>query len=477
MVKTYPKYKDSGAPWIGKVPEYWNVLPTRTLFFEVKERGHIDEQMLSVTISKGVIRQADLISSTSKKDSSNEDKSKYKLVEPGDITYNKMRAWQGAVGVSQYRGIVSPAYIVVRPRRKRNANYFHYLLRTPAFAKEAERWSYGITSDQWSLRAEHFKMIYCPVPSTEEAEAIVKYLAAVNKIIRRYIREKQKVIKLLNEQKQAVINHAITKGVNHNVRLKPSGIDWLGDIPEHWETRRICSCLESIVTGVWGDDPIDQNLSDHIICVRVADFDMLNLKISTKKLTVRAIPRNICQSRLLQQNDILIEKSGGGDAQPVGRVVVHDLKEPAVSSNFISRLRPNQLLMRPLFLLYVLTLLQLRRHNILSIKQTTGIQNLDIKHYFSNWIALPSLGEQDKIINSIESQFESITRVQQLVYRDIELIREYRIRLISDVVTGKVDVRDIKLPEIEDITDSEPIEDQETLEDFEDTEEVMNVDE
>ena len=200
MVKAYPKYKDSCVPWIGKAPENWDVLPVRTLFSEVKERGHIDEKLLSVTISQGVIRQEDLISNTSKKDLSNEDKSKYKLVEPGDIAYNKMRAWQGAIGISRYRGIVSPAYIVVRPRRKLNARYFHYLLRTPVFAKEAERWSYGITSDQWSLRPEHFKMIYCSVPSDEEQEAIVRFLDNVEVRVRRYIRAKQKVIKLLNEQ-------------------------------------------------------------------------------------------------------------------------------------------------------------------------------------------------------------------------------------------------------------------------------------
>lgn len=147
-LKPYPAYKDSGVEWLEQMPEHWDVLPNRALFSEINERGQPEEQMLSVTISQGVIRQTDLLTESAKKDSSNTDKSSYKVVQPGDIAYNKMRAWQGAVGVSQFRGIVSPAYIVVRPRGKQNAPYFHYLLRTPAFAKEAERWSYGITSDQ-----------------------------------------------------------------------------------------------------------------------------------------------------------------------------------------------------------------------------------------------------------------------------------------------------------------------------------------
>ena len=107
-LKPYPAMKDSGVEWLGEVPEHWDVLPNRTFFAEVKERGHPAEQMLSVTITKGVIPQRTLLADSSKKDSSNQDKSAYKLVLPSDIAYNKMRAWQGAVGVSDYQGIVSP---------------------------------------------------------------------------------------------------------------------------------------------------------------------------------------------------------------------------------------------------------------------------------------------------------------------------------------------------------------------------------
>ena len=146
-----PAMKDSGVPWLGEVPKHREVLPNRALFAEVKERDHPEEEMLSVTITKGVIRQQALLVDSSKKDSSNQDKSAYKLVRPGDIAYNKMRAWQRSVGVSDYQGIVSPAYVVERPRDGTDSRYLHYLLRTPAFSKEAERWSYGITSDMWTL--------------------------------------------------------------------------------------------------------------------------------------------------------------------------------------------------------------------------------------------------------------------------------------------------------------------------------------
>ncbi len=131
----YPDYGDSGAKWLGQVPRDREVLPARTLFEERNIRNQPDEELLSVTIGSGVMRQAEHLEGTSSKDSSNTDKSNYKLVEPGDLAYNKMRAWQGAAGASEYRGIVSPAYIVVRSRGAISPQLAHRLMRTPAFAK------------------------------------------------------------------------------------------------------------------------------------------------------------------------------------------------------------------------------------------------------------------------------------------------------------------------------------------------------
>lgn len=122
-LKPYPEYMAKAETWLGAVPAHWKFLPNRAIFEEIKDQGHANEPMLSVTISRGVIQQADLLSDTSKKDSSNLDRSKYKLVQPGDIAYNKMRAWQGAVGASKHRGIISPAYIVQRLRADDNPEY------------------------------------------------------------------------------------------------------------------------------------------------------------------------------------------------------------------------------------------------------------------------------------------------------------------------------------------------------------------
>lgn len=313
-MKPYPEYKDSGLPWLGSIPQHWDCLPHRAIFEEIKEQGHVNEPLLSVTISRGIIRQEDLLANSSKKDSSNLDKSKYKLVEPSDIAYNKMRAWQGAVGVSKYRGIVSPAYIVQRLRGELRPVYFHYLFRTPGFAKEAERWSYGITSDQWSLRPQHFKMIYSCVPPLDEQELIVGFLRELDRQVRRFIRNRRRLIEVLNEQKQAIINRAVTRGLDPNAPLKPSGLDWLGDIPEHWELKSLRQ-LGRFTKGSGGSR--EDDVAEGVPCIRYGHLYMYF------NFTVSAVRTYVSESRArdyarIKYGDILFTASGE-DMSEIGK--------------------------------------------------------------------------------------------------------------------------------------------------------------
>ena len=313
----YPEMKDSGVPWLGEVPEHWEILPNRAVFNEVKERDRPDAEMLSVTITKGVIRQHALLEDSSNKDSSNQDKSAYKLVRPGDIAYNKMRAWQGALGVSEYQGIVSPAYVVQRPREDIDPRYIHYLLRTPAFAKEAERWSYGITSDMWSLRPEHFKMIYSCLPSLPEQAAIVRFLDHADRRIRRYIRAKQKLINLLEEQKQAIIHRAVTRGLDPNVRLKPSGVPWLGEVPEHWEVKPIGSFCPYISYGFTNPMPA-ADIGPYMLTAN--DIGEGAIRYETARHTTQAaFDQLLTRKSRPVAGDVLVTKDG-----TLGRVAVAD---------------------------------------------------------------------------------------------------------------------------------------------------------
>ncbi|MDX9921009.1 MAG: restriction endonuclease subunit S [Paludibacter sp.] len=208
-LKPYTEYNPVKYDYVTELPVGWQLLPNIAIFQERIERGHDNEELLSVTIGRGIIRQTDV---EIKKDNSNEDKSKYKLIKVGDLAYNKMRMWQGALGYSEYQGITSPAYVVIKPKIIINPRYFHYLFRTPFYTNYCRRISYGIVDDQLSLRYTDFKRMYSIVPPLEIQNRIVEYLDKKNAKIDKFIRNKERLIELLEEQKRGIINIAITKG-------------------------------------------------------------------------------------------------------------------------------------------------------------------------------------------------------------------------------------------------------------------------
>jgi type I restriction enzyme S subunit len=461
-MKSYPEYKDSGLPWLGSIPHHWDCLPHRAIFEEINEQGHENEPLLSVTIGRGIIRQEDLLAESSKKDSSNIDKSKYKLVEPGDIAYNKMRAWQGAVGVSRYRGIVSPAYIVQRLQCNLKPEYFHYLLRTPGFAKEAERWSYGITSDQWSLRQQHFKMIYSCVPPLDEQELIVGFLNEFDRKVRRFIRNRRRLIEVLNEQKQAIINQAVTRGIAPDVPLKSSGVDWFGEIPEKWKMASFGRFLCGIDQG-WSPVAAEGGVTKNqwvvltLSCLRKGIFDPNAFKPISHKASV---PDHL----EVYDGDMLISRSN--TRQLVGDCCIVKTPRPrTIISDLIYRLRIKENVLYPKFvLLWLLSKTARRQIEIDARGSSSTMVKLSHRHIKSWKIPLPRYDEQFEIVEKVERILEPIHRAIRIAESEIKIVREYRTRLISDVVTGNIDVRHlVPQPGIEDLEETfealEPLED------------------
>ena len=438
----YPEYKDSGVPWLGKIPAHWDCLPHRAIFSEVKDQGHIDEPLLSVTIAKGILPQKQLLASSSKKDSSNLDRSKYKLVCPNDIAYNKMRAWQGAIGVSKYRGIVSPAYIVVRLRRADDPNYFHYLLRTPAFAKEAERWSYGITPDMWSLRPEHFKLIYSCIPKNYEQNQIARFLDWKTAQINRFIRNKRRLIELLKEQKQNVINQAVTRGLDPKVKFKPSGVEWIGDIPEHWEEIPLKQIARADNSGSYGVEP---ELGEVVLPVATTAQIDKDGKFLVRKMPIRGFSAAEANRYSCKPGEILVVKSSGSISNVItGKAGIFTEDTPDFAfSNFLMRLTAKREKVLPLYLFYLLTS-HLTRERVKRMVAGSTYPNLRVGEYLSSKLPLPEVEEQSAICDFIQNEAAIIDQAITRAQREIELMREYRTRLISDVVTGQVDVRNMK---------------------------------
>ncbi|WNB73983.1 restriction endonuclease subunit S [Methylomonas koyamae] len=435
----YPSYRDSGLPWVPEIPEGWQVLRNGRLFAHRVQTGFPDLPILEVSLRTGV-RVRDMENLKRKQVMSQ--KEKYKRAAKGDIAYNMMRMWQGALGAAPVDGLVSPAYVVASPFPEVNSAYFSYLFRTAAYMREVNKFSRGIVSDRNRLYWDEFKQMPSLLPPRVEQDQIVAYLRVQDAHIARFIKAKRDLISLLNEQKLRIIDHAVMRGLDTSVALKPSGIEWLGDIPEHWDISRLGSCIKTSRAGIWGSEPSERNLADQLICVRVADFDMERLAVDIGKLTVRAVTPSDRSGRLLCPGDILLEKSGGGDKTPVGRVVAFTLDEASVCSNFVARLVPNTQIVRPAFLLTLMNHLHARRIVIPYIKQTTGIQNLDSMAYFKLGVALPSLDEQDKIVYALEEQCKSLNDAINRAKDEIKLIHEYRDRLIADIVTGQIDVRD-----------------------------------
>jgi type I restriction enzyme S subunit len=433
-VQPYAEYKTSSQAWLGDVPRHWSVMPNRALFAEVKDREHPDEELLSVTITRGIVRQRALLEGSSKKDSSNLDRSAYKLVQPRDIAYNKMRAWQGAIGASALRGIISPAYVVMRLRDPSDLpSYFHHLFRTPHFAKEAERWSYGITSDMWSLRPEHFKMIYTPKPPPDEQAAIVRFLGWANGRLERAIRAKRKVIALLDEQKQAIIHRAVTRGLDPSVPLKPSGISWLGDIPEHWELTKLKHISPQITVGIVVQ-PARLYVASGVPALR-------SLNISSGCITTDHLVHISEEGHRVNRKSQL----GAGDVVVVrtGRTGVAVVVPPAFDgANCIDLLivRRSQSMISEYLLLYLRSSAakeEIRFNSVGAIQA----------HYNTGTLAglripLPSIEEQGDILEVCEAQVAPIDAAISRLEREVELLREYRTRLTADVVTGKLDVRE-----------------------------------
>lgn len=216
---------------------------------------------------------------------------------------------------------------------------------------------------------------------------------------------------------------------------RESGIHWLEQIPSHWVVRRLRSTVASCLNGVWGEEPDGMN---DLTCVRVADFDRTRFRVDMERPTLRSVEPKAALRRTLEPGDLLLEKSGGGDKQPVGAVVQYDHETPAVCSNFVARM-PVVAGIAPRFLTYLHAALYAARINVRSIKQSTGIQNLDAGSYLNERVALPDGVEQRAIASFLDRETARIDGLVAKKERLIELLQEKRTALITRAVTQGLD--------------------------------------
>lgn len=418
----YEKYKDSGVPWLGEIPEHWGVTRNFGLFDERKEINQPDMELLAVTIKKGVIKQSEI---TTKKDSSNEDKSKYKVVRQGDLAYNKMRMWQGAIGESLYDGIVSPAYIILNTRNKLYSRYFHYLYRTGKFIQEANRHSYGLCDDMNSLRYEDFKTIYSPIPPEEDAIRILEFLDQKNAEIDAAIAKKQQLIQLLNEQKAILINRAVTKGLNPDVKMKDSGVEWIGEIPEHWEIKR-AKYIFNLIDERSNTGQEELLSVSHVTGVTPRSEKNINMFMA----------EDYTGSKICRENDLIFNIMWAW----MGALGVSDRLGIISPSYGVYR----QKLTDTFNAWFLENLLRSVEYIAEYNRRSTGLHSSRLRLYpdmfFDMEIGFPRKEEQDAIELQVKKQSDDINIALQSVEKEIDTLQELKQTLITHATTGKIKV-------------------------------------
>ena len=436
----YPAYKTSGAEWIGDVPEHWEVGKLREILAKTNERNRPDLPLLSVVREKGVILR-DITSMDENHNYIPDDLSNYKVVHQGQLAMNKMKAWQGSYGVSEHHGIVSPAYFVFDIAGV-SGGYLNTAIRSKVYVPFFAQASDGVRIGQWDLSQARMGEIPLAVPPLPEQRAIVRYLDHVDRRIRRYVGTKRKLIALLEEEKQAVINQAVTRGLDPSVPLKPSGVEWLGDVPEHWDLMQL-GRIGRFSKGIGGTK--EDEAPDGVPCIRYGDLYKFHefhiLRSSSFVTELKSLDYTP-----IQFGDILFAGSGE-TIEEIGKSAVNLLKSQACCGSDIVLLRP-QIAIDAKFSGYAVDCSQGRYQ-----KSCMG-RGITVMHIYGDelkylWIAIPPMFEQAAIVQYLDKTTADIDAAITRARRQIELVEEYRTRLIADVVTGKLDVREAaaQLPE------------------------------
>ena len=465
MTKT--NLKHSGVEWLGQIPKHWEIVPLRAIYKKFDKRcGNENFELLSVTIEKGIIKQSEV---EIKQDISNDDKSKYKIVPLNAVAYNKMRMWQGAVGMNEIcEGIVSPAYIVAYPTTNFCYKFFAYLFRTNFMLLAYNKFSYGICQDQNTLRADDFLSLKIPLPPLNEQRQIAEFLDKKCEKISEFIAKKQRLITLLKEQKQTLINECVcgrldfviesersevspslrdfatqnrgnpqkttTKGIdchevvptsrNDKIAFKHSGVEWLGQIPKHWEIVK----LNKIVNfrNGFAFENYELSVDFKIPVIRIGD-------IQNEQVTYETCLKTNSKSNLsdfqIKEKDILIALSGA----TTGKIAF-------VTNSSVAYINQRVAIIRSKNNEFIRYLLLSHRFSIYVWLTCYGSAqpNISTREIGDFYISLPPLNEQRQIAEFLDKKCEKIDKAIRLVEQEINKMKEYKTSLIDKAVKGQI---------------------------------------
>ena len=366
-----------------------------------------------------------------------------KLVAEHDLVLNRLKAHLGVFARAKQAGVVSPDYTVLRPNGYASVRYCESLFKTPMYVGEFRRRTKGIVEGFWRLYTDDFYDVTALLPPPEEQGQIVAYLRAQDAHIARFIKAKRDLIKLLTEQKLRIIDHAITRGLDASVALKPSGIEWLGEVPEHWEVQRLKN-VANVVLGKMLTTEAKAGDGDFKPYLRSTNVQWIKPDVRDVK-EMWVAKAEMAQLRV-RKGDLLVSEGG-----EVGRACMWNDELPeCYIQNSVHRVAAKPMML-PEFLFHQFFAYG-KRGRFNAIVNRVSIAHLTREKLVTIPFAVPPVEEQDVICHWITDECkpldEAITRTEQ----EIKLIREYRDRLIADVVTGQVDVRGWQ-PGPEDVVD------------------------
>ncbi|GMV06942.1 MAG: hypothetical protein AMXMBFR53_32170 [Gemmatimonadota bacterium] len=429
-LKPYPRMKDSGVPWLGQVPEHWETERAKWLFRKMSRPVRDSEEVVTcfrdgtVTLRKN--RRTRGFTESLKEIG-------YQGIRRGDLVIHAMDAFAGAIGVADSDGKATPVYSVCEPQPNVDSHYYAYTVREMARSQWIQALAKGIRERSTDFRFEGFGSQPVPLPPLFEQAAIVRFLDHADRRIRRYIRAKQELIKLLEEQKQVVIHRAVTRGLDPSVRLKPSGVEWLGDVPEHWE---VCTLRRVITRAVDGPHHSPNYVDDGIPFLSARNIKTDCWSLDDVRFISEEDYAEFSKRIAPEVGDVLYTKGG---TTGVARVV--DLPFRFQVWVHVAVLRVKRHKVVPDYLALVLNSPRSYEQAQLFTRGATN-QDLGLGRMKAVWFALPPISEQNALLKALEDETQNLRAAVHGARREITLLREYRTRLIEDVVTGMLDVRE-----------------------------------
>ncbi len=447
-LKPYPAYKDSGVPWLGEVPEHWEVRRAKTLLAPIDVRSESgSEELLTVSSNLGVIPRNSANVTMFKAESY----VGYKLCWPCDLVINSLWAWARGLGVSRYHGIISTAYGVYRKRINAGLEpwFLHELVRSEPFHWELRVRSKGIWTSRLQLTDEAFLGAPIVLPPLPEQTAIVRFLDWADWRIRRAIRARKRRIELLEEYKQAIIHQAITGQIDVRTgkpypKYKDSGIEWLGRMPKHWKITNLGRLVSNFKTGPFGSILHQSDyVPDGIPVINPVHLSD-GMIVPTKSSAVSKETADLLSEYALQIGDIVFARRG-----ELGRCSLVETEHAGwLLGTGCIRLR---IIQGSVNLRYIIVALRCQwvsdYLSVMSVGAT--MQNLNTGILAKVPLLLPAYEEQESIVQFIDEKTTKIHAAITADRRVIDLLEELRTRLVADVVTGKLDVREAaaRLPE------------------------------